>query len=314
METPERLLQLLDDEPPALDVEGSLARVRAAQPATPASRAYRRPWFWPAAAFACLASALIGQQALSYFELRRVTPLRYPAGQLPYELMLPNVFPMFPANQVQTQRAATAAAATALAGYRVRAIRSPRLPHDPAFRVEHYPDVTRTIHRAAIEAALASRGASPVDFPAALDGRTVAIRHRGPAVVSHYGRCPRLIGPWDACAFLIQQNPPALELPAGVGAGEFTEFSLRLIGLPPAEMRALREHLAAAPSLYLPFDESMLDVTTIPLRSGAGILVRYKPTAAGQAFSLQWTQGGQLFTLFGRDPAQAAEIADSLEP
>ncbi|MBY0503791.1 MAG: hypothetical protein K2X03_07770 [Bryobacteraceae bacterium] len=311
MEPPDRLLQLLDDEPQGLNIEAALTRVHAAQPARP----HRRIWYWPVAAFASLASVLIAEQALSLFEIRKVVPLRYPAGQLPMELMLPNVFPLFPAKQVRASHAANAGEASAQAGYRVRILRSPQLSaYEPSFRVEHYPAVERTIDRARIEAALTARRAPPIAFPAALDGGTVAIRWRGPAVLTHYGHCPRLIGPWDACVFLIQQNPPALELPAGVNLSEYTEFSLRLIGLSPADARALREQLPVAPSLFLPFDESTLDVSIIPLLNGTGTLVRYKPTPAGQAFTLQWTEGGQLFTLTGRDPSQAAAMANSLEP
>jgi hypothetical protein len=317
METPERLLRLLDEElPSTLNVEASLARVRAAAYPKPAAAAWR-PWIrWPIAACAGLATVLIAQQALSVFEIRKVVPLRYPVGQLPYELMLPNVLPLYPANEVKVTRVENAAEATAQAGYRVRTLQSAQLPYPPSFRLEQYPTVERTIDLAKIREALAQRNAAPVAFPRGLEGGRVAIRWRGLAVVTRYGNCPRLVGPWDACAFLIQQNAPLLELPAGVDAGEFTEFSLRLIGLSAADARLLRETLPAAPSLFLPMDDdAMLDVAAVKLGRGpVGTLVRYRPKEAGHAFSLQWTEGSQVFTLMGRDPSQAVAIADSLQP
>jgi hypothetical protein len=327
METPDRLLHLLDDDVPltASQVEAVLARVRATVHPKRTSSGHHKwmqwGWIrwcwirWPIAACGGLAAVLIAQQALSLFEIRKVVPLRYPVGQLPFELMLPNVFPLYPAKQVKVTHASNAAEAAAQVGYRVRTLRSALLPYPPSFQLEQYPTVERTIDRARIEAALARRNAAPIAFPKALAGGRVAIRSRGTAVVTRYGNCPHLAGPASACAFLIQQIAPLLELPAGVDAVEFTEFSLRLIGLSAADAHMLRETLPAAPSLFLPMDEAVLDVAAVKLLRGTpGTLVRYKPTMAGQAFSMQWTEGSQVFTLMGRDPSQAVAIADALEP
>lgn len=309
MEKRDHWLDVLDDEPRSLDVDAALARVRQA----PGRRTARSGWRWPAAGLALAATVLIGQQALSLFEVRQVLVLKYPVGELPMELMLPNVFPFYPMNEIQRWRPSSAAEASAQAGFRARQLRSTHVPHQPRFTVEQYPAVERRIDGRAIAAALAKRSSAPIPIPAGLDGGLVTVRASGRALISRYGNCPRLVGPWDACAMLIQTNPPVIELPTGVDHAAYVEFSLRLVGISAGDAQTFLRMSHQAPTLFLPLSEEVLDFSTVALKSGSGLLMRYAPAANGTAFALEWARDGQRFMLMGRDPARAVELANSLD-
>jgi hypothetical protein len=237
--------------------------------------------------------------------LQRVQTIQLDFARTSPKLLLPNVFPLGPYGK--SWRPATLFEAEQLTGFHILTMASPQLPYQPTFRVEDPPPIERKIDVAEIREELKALGRPPVEEPSGIDGVSFVVRQKR-MVVTSYGSCPQIVGPWRACAFLVQSQPYILELPPEIDPDALTRYSLELAGFSPSVAAELMARTKNAPTMYLP-TEPGTTLETVTVRGQTGNLMRY---ADGVAFVLAWREGEFQFTLFGRDPEQAIRMAETL--
>lgn len=225
-------------------------------------------------------------------------------------LLLPNVFPLYPAHQNQRWEMKSAAAASEAAGFTARILASPSLPA-PRIQLVLPPTIRHVFNLRETESDLRRFGRKLPPVPPGLDGSEIVLQPQGKAVWSSYGECPELIGPGKACAMLVQAPPMTLSLPSGVPHEEFTRFSLELAGLPPDAARSVAVWSRMQPTLFLPL-EARSELRRVRVRGGEGTMIVYPQQAGETAYALEWQEDGLSYRLYGRGPANALSLAESL--
>lgn len=312
-------LRLLDEEPNLTDDAIALAWQRTQSVRLAARPSLAKAW-WPMAAAAGLAGVLlltpIGRAtALTLWQsltLTRVQNVSIDFTGMTPNLLLPNVFPLRDSALLKTQFAGSAKEAADLAGFPVRSLGSPHLPFTPTIRVTEEPELRRTIDLASIETDLREMGRRLPTLPAGIDGAEIRLIPGSKVVTSSYGECPQLVGPWKACAVLIQSRPVTLQLPSHLSAEDYLRFSLELAGFTREQTEALAELHRKQPTLFIPL-ETQAEVKEVRVRGTTGSMVVYANSdSADTAFVLEWLEEGFLFRLFGRNPTHGLEIAETM--
>jgi len=245
--------------------------------------------------------------------LTHVENVSFDFSKTTVNLLLPNVFPMSAASNVETQRTESVTEASSLADFSVRGLRTPHLPYPPSIKVIDAPEIQRTIDLAAIQTDLRQLGRILPKFPTGIDGAQIRLKSGSKTVHTSYGQCPQLIGPWKACAFLLQSRPSRLELPSGLAVDEYIRFSLELAGFSPEKTDALVRLHRAQPTLFIPLKTNS-EIRQVRVRGTTGMLIVYEKTnSVDQAFVLDWQEDRFLFRIFGRNFLHAIEMAETLQ-
>jgi hypothetical protein len=241
--------------------------------------------------------------------LTRMHNIRIDLAHTAPSLLLPNVFPLYPQNQAVRWTPDSQEAASSLTGFPVRTIAGSALSR---FQVVESPVLEHVVDLQTVQADLQRLGRAMPALPAGIDGAHIVLEPQSRSVFSYYGTCPELIGPWKACAMLVQSRPMVLRLPALLNASDFMRFSLELAGLSVQDAGELLAMAGGGPTLFLPL-ETNAEVRPARVRGAAGMLVIYPRSQSGEvAYALDWQEDGFYFRLFGRDPEQAVSLAESL--
>jgi hypothetical protein len=314
-------LALLDDE-----VKISAAEMETAWIGVQARVDVRVPmrdgrWRWTLAVAAGLAGLFLltpagriwAQTVWSRFVLNTSLNVQIDLEHATPSLLLPNVFPLYPQNEALQWPAGSAEEAAALAGFSVRTLAGPRLQPSPKFQVIQPPPVIdHVFDLATAQADIRRLGRVMPAVPSGIEGAHIILEPQGKTVVSRYGTCPQLIGPWEACAMLVQSRPMVLKLPSSVSLPEYARFSLELAGLSASEAESVLALAGGSSTLFLPL-ETKAEVRPARVRGAAAMLAVYPPSERGEtAYMLDWREGEFDFRLFGRDPEGAVSLAESL--
>lgn len=227
-------------------------------------------------------------------------------------LLLPNVFPFTVPDRSARRRADSPFAASALAGLPVRTLQSPLLPHPPRFVIEQLTVQERVFDLAEAKADLKALGRAEPEWPAGIDGARIVLEPQGKSVISYYGNCPKLVGPWTSCAFVVQSPSMVLRLPGHLAPVADTRFSLELAGVPKDKAATLARLFGASPTLFIPL-ETKAEVRRVRVRGTEAMLITYPTDPSGEtAYILDWHEEGFDFRIFGRDPRRAVAVAEAL--
>lgn len=247
------------------------------------------------------------QQAWTTYILGGSTNIALDFASLTPPLLLPNVFPMYPANAIKPIKASSRAEASAAAGFSVYQLNTDL--GQPSFRVSQHAPLERTLDKQAIDAELRRLNREPIPWPQGLDGATLQL-NLGKSAITHYGQCPTIVGPWNSCAFLLQFRPPELRLSTPIALAALTVFSLELAGLSRTRAQSLAK---LGSTFFLPFEENNCTLQQTKVKNSPAVLILYPKAPNGEeAFNLQWQERGFSFSLFGRDPSRAIALAESL--
>ena len=274
--------------------------------------------YWPFAAAGALALAMLSTPVVTIWAqtvwtrivLGRTAGIEVDLKFSTPNLLLPNVFPLYPAHQNQRWEVSSVAAASEVAGFTAKTLTIPSLPA-PRVQVILPPTIRHVVNLQAAESDLRRFGRKLPTVPPGLDGSEIVLEPQGKSVWSWYGECPELIGPGKACAMLVQAPPMTLGLPSGVSHEDFTRFSLELAGLPPDAAQALANWSRMQPTLFVPL-EARSELRRVRVRGGEGTLIVYPQQNGETAFALEWQEGSFLYRLFGRGPENAISLAESL--
>ena len=294
-------------------VERAWAKVSA-----PRGRSF--PWRWPLAAAATIVGLgvlsptgrVLAEDLWTRLVLRQTVAVELELEGAKPSLLLPNVFPFTVPDRAARHRADAPLAASALAGFRVRTLESPLLPHAPRFVIEQTTVQERVFDLAEAKADLRAVGRAEPDWPVGIDGARIVLEPQGKSVTSYYGSCPKLVGPWTSCAFLVQSPSMVLRLPGHLAPVAYTRFSLELAGVPKDKAATLARLFGASPTLFIPL-ETKAEVRKVRVRGTEAMLITYPTDPGGQtAYSLDWHEDGFDFRIFGRDPSRAVAVAETL--
>ena len=210
------------------------------------------------------------------------------------------------------RRADSPFAASALAGFPVRTLQSPLLPHPPRFVIEQLTVQERVFDLAGAKADLKALGRAELEWPAGIDGARIVLEPRGKSVISYYGNCPKLVGPWTSCAFLVQSPSMVLRLPGHLAPVAYARFSLELAGVPKDKAATLARLFGASPTLFIPL-ETKAEVRRVRVRGTQAMLITYSTDPSGEtAYILDGHEEGFDIRIFGRDPRRAVAVAEAL--
>lgn len=300
-------LALLSEVPAPVDIDDSWQRFQQSQRHARSKRALLSI----AATLLCAFSLMPqtrgwAQQAWTTYLLGNTTNITFNLALLSPELMLPNVFPLYPANASKPMQASNLTEATNLAGFPAYALNANL--GQPRYTVTEAPTLERSLNRQVIDAELHRLNREAIAWPEGLDGASIKLT-QGKTVLTRFGQCPTIVGPWNACAMLAQSRLPELHLSAPITLAALTVFSLELAGLSRARAQSLAK-LGA--TFFLPFDnDCKLQQTKV--KGAPAVLILYPKASNGEeAFHLQWQADGYSFGLFGRDPNRAIALAESL--
>lgn len=220
----------------------------------------------------------------------------------------------------EPQTATSAAEASRLAGFNVRALADVEAP---TFSVSQGGAFEFVINRASAQAVLGELGRSDLQLPTDIDG--ARIRVDVPAgVMSAYGDCQALDEPevegrprsrtLRNCIVLTQIPSPSVDVPPGVNLAELAEIGLQITGMTAEEARSFTQSIDWTSTLVLPIPRNAVVNREVQVDGVTGQLLSYSEAEDGQGYyTILWTKDGILYALSGYTNSGAGlALANSL--
>jgi hypothetical protein len=234
------------------------------------------------------------------------------------------------------QQAATAEAASKLAGFDVRVLAGHS--DSATFHVEGEHAFHMAIDRERLQDALDQAGRPDLILPATLDGATVSVQIPR-AVETRYGNCPadgREIGsqkrldrgnasqrnnenhasrlspiPED-CLFLMQAPSPVINIPSDLNLQQLAETALQISGMTPVQARQFCQAIDWKSTLIVPIPRFVNSYDNVEVNGAQGTLM-HTSAHGTSAYVLIWVKNGIIYLLSGSGAAdKAVELANTL--
>ena len=237
----------------------------------------------------------------------------------------------------KSQQAASAEAASKLAGFDVRVL--PGRADSATFNVEGQHAFHMAIDRERLQDALDQAGRPDLILPATLDGATVSVQVPR-AVETRYGNCPaadgdnfdrkktaahsdaaqrhsddqesRLSPMPEDCLFLMQAPSPIINVPRDLDLQKLAETALQISGMTPVQARQFCQAIDWTSTLILPIPRFVNSYDNVEVNGTQGTLM-HTSAHHGSAYVLIWVKNGIIYFLGGTGPAdKAVELANTL--
>jgi hypothetical protein len=209
------------------------------------------------------------------------------------------------------QSAASAAEASALAGYAVGLPPAGVLPGVPVLSVLPPMALSQKIDVSRLSAALAAAGAADVDVDA--DWHGVVLRaHIGRTVSARYPASTPA-GSWSDEVTVLQTPPIRLDLPAGFPLDRFAEAIFRAGGLSWWEARALGQEYASHPAwlLDVPAD-TPVTVETVPIPGGTAVVIAEPADGGASETTVFVSRPDRLYAVSSLSRERSLRVAETL--
>jgi hypothetical protein len=245
---------------------------------------------------AFVVATLLGQDATVSVALKRFEVIRVSAADIqrvPNDLRLIFADPVPDAEVVNSLNDATMRA-----GFTARL---PKSDKPPQFGVVAPVSEQIKIDVAGLRSALHDANADDVVVPDSWDGVTIDIKQRS-GVFADFGGF-----------FFVQAPPLTLTVRSGFPLDQFTEVLCRVLQIPAAQAREIRERYGATPINFFPISRKYdMDIHEVKLRSGAGLLMQ-NGSKQGE-LALAWSDADRTYFLSGQlTETQAIATADSIQ-
>lgn len=252
------------------------------------------------------------------------------AGKMIGQMLSDNVVVTLSPGKPQT--AATAEAASELAGFKVRVLGS--RADAPQFRIEGEQAFHMTLNRDRLQAIVEEAGRPDLDLPASLDGATIAV-HIPKVVLASYG-CPEFVSRDEAsppaasgpnqkspapgfdssnCVMLVEAPSPTVSVPPDLNIAQVAEAGLELAGMSAEKAHAFCQTVDWTSTLVIPVPREAGSFQTVEVDGVEGTLIDIPPRGrrAVAEHSLLWIKNGVIYSLIGRgNSADAVTLAESL--
>lgn len=245
-------------------------------------------WRWRLAAAATIAGLgllsptgrALAEDVWTRLLLRRTVAVELELEGANPSLLLRNVFPVTAPDRAARRQADSPLAASALAGFLVRTLYAPLLPYEPRFVIDQTTVQERVFDLAEAKADLRKIGRPEPEWPVGIDRARIVLDPQGKSATNYYGNCPKLVGPWTSCAFLVQSPSMVLRLPGHLAPVAYARLSLELAGVPKGQATTLARLLGASPTLFIPL-ETKEEVRKVRVRGTEAMLITYPTDPSG---------------------------------
>lgn len=219
----------------------------------------------------------------------------------------------------EPRSAASAAEASQLAGFNVRA-----LPGEATYKVSSGGAFEFVINRGNAQTVIDELGRSDLQLPANVDGASISVDVPA-GVMSAYGDCQALNEPEQEdqprarnlrdCVTLMQIPSPSVEVPPGVDVAELAQIGLQVTGMTAEEASAFTQSIDWTSTLVLPIPRNAVVNREVQVDGVTGQLLAYaEGDEARGYYTIIWTKDGLLYMLSGYNGSTAGlELANSLE-
>lgn len=219
------------------------------------------------------------------------------------------------------QPAASAAEASQLAGFNVRALSGADVPQ---FTVSNGGAFQFVINRANAQAVIDELGRSDLQLPVNVDGARISVDVPA-GVMSAYGDCQALSEPEQEgqprarnlrdCITLMQIPSPSVDVPPGVNVAALAQIGLQVTGMTAEEARAFTQSIDWTSTLVLPIPRNAVVNREVQVDGVSGQLLAYaEGDEARGYYTIIWTKDGILYMLSGYNGSAAGlELANSLK-
>lgn len=211
------------------------------------------------------------------------------------------------------------AQADQVAGFKVRLLSNQSEP--PEIRVVGEQAFHTTVNLDRLHAILEEAGRSDLQFPAALDGATIAV-HIPKIVLTQYGNCSRHRGGnkgevetngETACIHLAQAPSPTVSIPPELNMAQIAEVGLQLGGMSAEAARRFSQTVDWTSTLVVGLPRGT-SYQTVDVDGVQGTLIDESRRGERNRYSLLWVKNGIIYALGGSgDSAQALTLAQSLK-
>lgn len=221
------------------------------------------------------------------------------------------------------QTAATAAAASQIAGFRVQLPGNRKGKPELLVAGEHAFNLT--VDRSRLQAIFKEAGRPDLVLPESVDGATVSVTI--PKIVrARYGDCPgapsataNIATPppsssqYSDCVLLSQGPSPEIKAPADLDLDKLTEIGLELAGMTPSQAQQFPQTINWQAMLGVPVPRFMRSYEAAKVNGVPGTLLsmagRHGPT-----YALIWARNGIVYSLTGYgDSGEAVSLANSVQ-
>jgi len=329
----QRRLDLLDasDSGAPIDPHAALASFRAQhgndeERAPILQRLVERRWR-PAWALGALGAILLvslafplgrglAQRILATLRVERVQPVRFATTSFDENRPLQRMLSQLISDKVviitdeKSQKAATLADASRLAGFHVRVPHG--LPDTPLFDVEGQHAFRTTIDRARLQDILDQSGRPDLLLPATIDGETISFQvPRG--VRLQYGECAGHSPQTLNCTMLVEAPSPIVNVPADLNLQQLAEIGLQLAGMSAVQAREFCQTVDWKSTLVLPITPAVRSYETVTVDGVQGTLMT-PADRRGPGSVVIWVKDGIIYFLAGPGgSSEAIALADSLD-
>ncbi|MBL8045356.1 MAG: hypothetical protein JNL09_02390 [Anaerolineales bacterium] len=221
----------------------------------------------------------------------------------------------------EPQAAASAAEASQLAGFNVRALTG---ASETTFAVSSGGAFEFVINRTNAQTVIDELGRSDLQLPANVDGARISVDVPA-GVMSLYGDCEALDEPEAEgrprartlrnCVTLVQIPSPSVDVPAGVNLAELARIGLQVTGMSAEEANAFTQSIDWTSTLVLPIPRNAVVNSEVQVDGVTGQLLSYTENGEGRGYyMLIWTKDGILYSLSGYNGSDAGlALANSLQ-
>jgi len=219
------------------------------------------------------------------------------------------------------QPAASAEAASELAGFKVRVVGG--RADSPEFTVLGRHSFNMTAERARLQDIFNQSGHPDLIVPESVDGAMIAVQiPRG--VLVRYGNCerPRKDGQSaqeqsqpahiQNCLVLFEIPSPLVSVPPNLDVGQLAEVALQVAGLSPGQAKEFSQTVDWKSTLVLPLPRHVRSYNIVDVSGVEGTLVNHF-AGPGPNYTLVWVKNGVVYSLVGfSDAGDPVALANSV--
>jgi Putative zinc-finger len=338
----ERLLSLhAAGSETSIDPQIALARFEAQHGSGAEGTSFLSRLFAPSRSIAWIAGAIaaillvglafpsgrsLAQRLLATLRVEKIQTVRldlaYVDGNRPLQQMLGQIISdkVIVTADEKPQEAATSAAASQLAGFRVRLLGG--RADSPQFNVEGQHAFHMTLDRARLQEIFDQAGRPDLLLPATIDGATISVQIPR-SVQMRYGDCPSEhnaegAAPHDSslfanCTILAEAPSPVVNVPSDLNLQQLAEIGFQLTGMSATQAREFCQTIDWKTTLVLPIPRGVDSHSQVEVDGVQGTLI-HQSLHGAPGYVLIWVKNGIIYFLAAHgNSEQAVTLANSLD-
>lgn len=217
------------------------------------------------------------------------------------------------------QVVANASAASKAAGFNVRV--AGNRSDTPTITVQDGGAFQFVVNRARAQSLLNQMGASNIQLPASIDGKTIKVSVPNGVSIA-YGDCPKpsenATGSpgrrYVNCLMLVEIPSPTVDTPPDMDVKQLAELGLQFTGMSPDQARAFSQKVDWTSTLVIPVPRNGASYKELTVDGTTGYLIE-RPVDDAPQYVITWVKDGIIYAVggLGSNTTAALGIANSLK-